>query len=72
MLLALNHALSHANTHTLHPPPLGSDINICGVTAGSHPRVLCWGDTREIALVPEDLEPAGLAQLAGEERREEL
>ncbi len=41
-----------------------SGINICGVTAGSQRRVLCWGDTREIAHVPPDLEPAGLAQLS--------
>jgi hypothetical protein len=35
---------------------------------------VCWGETRDIAFVPEDLEPAGLSELAGvaEQQRGEL
>ena len=47
-------------------PSLYSGINVCGVTAGSAKRkVLCWGETRDIAFVPEDLEPAGMVELGG-------
>ncbi len=63
---------------TVRPPPPPhthscSGVNVCGITAGSgRRRVLCWGETRDTAFVPEDLEPAGLSELAGvaEHRRE--
>jgi len=49
-------------------------VNVCGITAGSVRRVLCWGDSRDIAVVPDDLEPAGISELTavGRSGRDEL
>jgi len=38
---------------------------VCGITSGGARRVVCWGDSRDIARVPDDLVPAGIRELTG-------
>ena len=48
------------DTSFLEITAAASGTSVCGITAGNEPKVLCWGQSKQVNLVPEDLDPSAL------------
>jgi alpha-tubulin suppressor-like RCC1 family protein len=48
------------DTSFLEITAAASGASVCGITAGNEPKVICWGESKAISKVPEDLEPSAL------------